>query len=243
MRKLALMIYGPPGAGKGTQANLLAWRKNFIHFDTGKYLEQLVHDPNLKNDKVIRRERKLFDSGILMTPSFVLKVTSDKTKEIAKAGFNVVFSGSPRTLFEALGDTSADLRKLNADKRGNKQKGLIDILEELYGKKNIYPVFLKIDPTVSIQRNKNRLVCGVCANAVLYNDASHWHKTCPLCGAELRRRVVDNPKVFKTRIQEYQKRTFPILEGLKKRGYKIINIDGSPLPYKVHQQILKKLPI
>ncbi|KKU85302.1 MAG: hypothetical protein UY12_C0004G0001, partial [Parcubacteria group bacterium GW2011_GWA2_47_8b] len=45
MAKKVVVIYGPPGSGKGTQANLLAWTKNFIHFDTGKFLEQVVNDP------------------------------------------------------------------------------------------------------------------------------------------------------------------------------------------------------
>lgn len=229
MANKAIIIYGPPGAGKGTQANLLTWRKGFIHFDTGKYLEQLVHDPANKNNKVIQRERELFDKGILMTPSFVLKVVSDKTKEIAKAGFNIVFSGSPRTVFEAFGDA--------------KNIGLIEILEKIYGKKNIYPILLDIDPQRSIERNAKRLVCGVCANAILYSDVFHKHNTCPLCGGQLKKRSVDNPAVFKTRIKEYQERTYPIIAGLKQRKYKIIKVDGKPMPFEVHAKILNKLKI
>ena len=52
MAKKVVVIYGPPGSGKGTQANLLAWTKNFIHFDTGKFLVQVVNDPDNKNDSV-----------------------------------------------------------------------------------------------------------------------------------------------------------------------------------------------
>lgn len=227
MSKIAVIIYGPPGAGKGTQANLLVWRKNFIHFDTGKYLEQLVHDPQNKNNPVIQRERKIFDSGALMTPSFVLKITADKARAIAKSDFNIVFSGSPRTVFEAFGDSQ--------------QLGLIETLEKAYGKENIYPILLDINPDIAIQRNKHRLVCSICSNAVIYSNITHQHKACPLCGGELRKRVVDNPAVFKTRIKEYKERTFPILAGLKKRGYQIIKVNGTSLPFKVNHQILKKL--
>ena len=46
-------------------------------------------------------------------------------------------------------------------------------------------------------------------------------KSCPLCGASLRRRTLDKPEVIKVRLAEYQNRTAPILAGLKKRGYKI----------------------
>src|SRR3989344_5224832 len=102
--KRAVVIYGPPGSGKGTQANLLAWTKAFIHFDTGKFLEQMMTDPELENDPVIKKEKKLFASGHLLTPDFVLKFVTEKTQEIAKSGFSIVFSGSPRTSFEAFGD-------------------------------------------------------------------------------------------------------------------------------------------
>ena len=223
------MVYGPPGAGKGTQANMLSWSKNFIHFDTGKFLEEIVHDPSKQKNKTIARERKNFDSGRLVTPSFVLKLTREKATEIGKAGFNIVFSGSPRTVFEALGDS--------------RNKGLIETLEKTYGKKNIYPIFLKIDPQKAIKRNKKRLVCTSCGNAMLAIDPRQQLKACTLCGGKLKKRTVDNPAVFKTRIAEYKERTLPIMAELKKRGYKIINIDGMPLPYEVHRKILKKLPL
>jgi len=142
MAKKAVVIYGPPGSGKGTQANLLAWTKNFIHFDTGKFLEQVVNDPDNRNNPMIQEEKKLFDGGKLLTPSFVLKVTREKTIDVSKAGFSIVFSGSPRTMFEAFGD--------------DKNRGLVDILDEQYGKENALFVLLDIDPKVAIiQVGKN----------------------------------------------------------------------------------------
>lgn len=226
MRKV-IIIYGPPGAGKGTQANLLAGKFGLVHFDTGKYIEQVVYDPANKNDPVVQRERRNFDSGVLTTPSWILKIVRSRSKDIAKSGFGIVFSASPRTVFEAFGD------------KGN--PGLIQTFEKLYGKKNVTPIFLKIDPHASILRNKNRRVCSVCSTAILYNDETHHHTTCPLCGGKLRKRAVDNPKVFETRIREYEERTKPILAGLKKRGYKILEVDGRPLPNKVFESILKNL--
>lgn len=223
--KKVVIIYGPPGAGKGTQANLLANALGFIHFDTGRYLEQVVHDPANKKDRIIQRERKLFDDGILMTPSFVLKVTRKKTEELARAGFGLIFSGSPRTEFEAFGD--------------HQNTGLIEVFEKLYGRKNITPVLLKVKPATSITRNSSRLVCATCGTAVMAQGCVG--KMCPLCGSSLRRRTLDVPKVIKVRLVEYAKRTKPILVGLRKRGYKILEINGEPLPYKVFRTILSKL--
>lgn len=229
MAKRAVIIYGPPGSGKGTQANLLAWMKNFIHFDTGKYLEQYLNDDKNLDKPGVGEAKKQFDSGVLVEPAFVLKITAEETKEIAKAGYGIVFSGSPRTLFEAFGD--------------NKNEGLISVLETTYGKANIYPVFLKIDPREAIERNKNRRVCSVCANAILYSDETHHHTTCPLCGAKLRQRSVDKPEVLETRIKEYEERTRPIFSELEKRGYKIFEIDATPLPHKVFADIKERLAI
>ncbi len=226
--KKALIIYGPPGAGKGTQANLLAGKFGLIHFDTGKYLEQLVHDPEKAGDPEIRKAREDFDSGVLLDPAFVLKIITKKSEEVAKSGFGIVFSGSPRTLYEAFGD--------------GKNKGLIELLEREFGKDNVLPIFLNIDPKVSILRNKNRKICSICGTAILYND-SDQHKTCPLCGGSLRTRTLDNPAVFETRITEYEERTKPILKRLFDRGYSISDINGHPMPYQVFAEITEKLKL
>ncbi len=225
--KKAFIIYGPPGAGKGTQANLLAGKLGLIHFDTGKYLEQVVHDPANQKKPGVATARKQWDSGLLVTPPFVLKITVKKTEEIAKSDFGIVFSGSPRTVFEAFGD--------------KEHKGLIGTLEELYGKKNIIPILLKVDPHKSILRNARRRLCSICKTAVLYNTETRANKTCPLCGGKLYRRILDNTDVLKTRINEYKNRTEPILSGLEKSGYKLLEVGAEPLPYKVFESILKKI--
>lgn len=229
MAKKAVVIYGPPGAGKGTQANLLAWTKGFIHFDTGKFLEQLVHDPDNQKDPEIAEARKQLDSGELVTPSFVLKITADESRRIGESNFGIAFSGSPRTMFEAFGD--------------DKNAGLISVLEKEYSRENIYFVHLVINPQKAILRNKNRRVCEVCRTAILYTDDNHSHKNCPLCGGRLITRTVDNPEVLQTRIKEYEERTAPILQELKQRGYKIYEIDGLPAPHFVFKELIHKLSL
>src|SRR5258708_22322195 len=101
MRKIVVILYGPPGAGKGTQANLLADKLDLIHFDTGKFLESIVHNPKRQKEKLVRRERALFDGGMLMTPSFVTGEVKREAKHIAAADWGLIFSGSPRTMYEA----------------------------------------------------------------------------------------------------------------------------------------------
>ena len=151
--KKVIIIYGPPGAGKGTQANLLAAKLGFLHFDTGKYLERFVHDPENQKNPIIKKERVLFDAGKLCTPGWVLKIVRQKTIELSRSNFGLVFSGSPRTVFEAFGDS--------------KNQGLIEAFEKYYGKKNIIPIVLQVSPKTSVLRNSSRLVCFVCGTVVL----------------------------------------------------------------------------
>lgn len=224
MTKQAVIIYGPPGGGKGTQAELLARKYNFIHFDTGRYLESVVHDPTRQKDPMIRRERKLFDTGILNTPSWVLKLVSDATARIAQSGFGIVYSGSPRTMFEALGD--------------KKHTGLLSTLIKLYGKKNVHTLILKVRPASSLKRNAGRWVCSVCGMPML---AKFTHRECDFCEGKLRKRTLDDPKIIMVRLEEYKNRTYPIIAKMKKFGLKVIEINGEPAPYKIHAVITKKL--
>ena len=219
MRKIAVILYGPPGGGKGTQANLLANKLGLIHFDTGKFLELVVHDPARQKEKIVRREKKLFDDGILMTPSFVLGEVVKAVKQIRKAGYGVVFSGSPRTVYEA--------------------NGLLPVLERLYdGKKNIFIFELKMPEAYSIKRNSNRLVCSACGYTLLSAYYPHVKpKHCPVCGGPFYRRTLDNPKTIKVRLGEYRNRTEPIFKIAENRGYRIHKIDARPAPYKVFRKI------
>lgn len=228
MRK-ALIMYGSPGAGKGTQANLLAAKLGLIHFDTGKFMEQTVHDSANANDSVIQEQRKNFDTGKLCDPAWAYNIVAEQTRRIHGSGLGIVFSGSPRTEFEAF----------EADKGA---RGLVDLLEDLYGRDNVHVVYLKIKPETTVHRNSNRLLCSVCGTPVMYLPEAQ-PKICPLCGGTFRKRTLDTPDVIKVRLQEFEKRTAPILLKLKARGYEIVEVDGEPLPYVVFDAILKRLNI
>jgi len=217
MRK-ALIVYGSPGAGKGTQANLLAAKLGLIHFDTGKFLEAAVHDPKRQKEKIIQRERKLFDTGILMTPSFVTKEVQNHAKRIWGNDSGLVFSGSPRTLYEA--------------------ERLAPFLEKLYGKKNMFIFVLDIPPKLSLERNSHRVICKKCKTPLLtaYYPSSK-PKHCPLCAGPFYKRTVDNPGVIAVRLKQYEGRTEPVFAFMKKRGYLVHVVNGRPKPYKVFESI------
>ncbi len=218
MNKIAIMLYGLPGSGKGTQANFLAEKLALIHFDTGKVLEAAVHDPKRQKDPILARERKNFDTGKLMTPEFVAKELESHARHIAGAGLGVVFSGSPRTIGEA--------------------HQLVPLLEELYGKKNIFACYIDIPEEESIRRNSARLICKECGKPFLSTYYPTKKATqCPLCAGDLYKRTLDNPKVIKIRQQEFHERTKPILAYLKSRGYTIKKFDGTTKPYRLFEKL------
>src|SRR3989344_1179098 len=221
----AIIMYAPPGAGKGTQAKLLVEKFYLVHFDTGAYIENLVHDPVKLKSKTVQRERRIYDTGTLNTPSWVLKIVKQHTKEIHDAGLGVVFSGSPRTMFEAFGDA--------------KTEGFISFLTRAYGKENIIFIQLIVDASKSVLRNNRRLVCSMCRSSVL--GIYHHLKICPSCGGKLVKRTLDNPEKHKMRIEQYIQRTKPILQELRRHGYRIVSIDGTPMPYAVFRNIVKKI--
>ncbi|MDP3890360.1 nucleoside monophosphate kinase, partial [Nocardioides sp.] len=136
---IAVIFYGPPGSGKGTQAKLLSDKLNLYLFDTGDFLRKIFSNPKLKNNKKIQAQKKLYNEGKLVSFEWVLKNVSQKVKELAKLDQSIVFSGSARSLFEAFGD--------------NKHKGLVKILEEIFGKHNLYFFYLDILDKESIKRN------------------------------------------------------------------------------------------
>lgn len=219
MRKIALIFYGTPGAGKGTQAELLSKKLGLINFDTGKFLESIWYDPARQKEAVVKKEQKLFATGKLNTPSFVTKEVIREAKRIAGAGMGIAFSGSPRTMYEAERE--------------------YPVFEKLYGKKNVFIFALEVPGGRSMKRNSARMVCRACGYLLLTAYYPNWKKAkyCPVCGGPLYKRSLDNPQVIKVRLREYEERTFPIFDFVKKRGYKIFRVDGRPAPYKVTARI------
>lgn len=228
----AIMVMGPQGSGKGTQAELIAKKLDLFHFDTGQYLRAILYDPASKNDKIIQRERKLNEAGILNTPSWILKIILQGVNKLAALKKGVVFSGSPRTFYEAFGCEQGE-------KSQKSQEGLLAILEKHYGRGNVFVFALDIPLKESIKRISARLSCSVCGSPFMAQK--YKINSCPFCGGEIIKRRDDNKESIIKRLNEYERRTMPIFTELKKRKYKIFKIDGTPVPYKIHKTILSKV--
>lgn len=230
--KIAVIFYGAPGSGKTTQAKLLADKLNIFHFDTGDFLRKIIYDPKLAKNKEIQKEKKLNEAGKLNVTSWVLGVVKKETERIANLNQSIVYSGSPRTMYESFGQ-NAELRGSERGITQKKEEGLFHFLETLYGKKNIKIFVVDIPEIESVKRNSHRLVCSVCKTPLLNPKL----KDCPICGGKIEHRKDDSKEVIINRLKEYHTETEPIFNELKKQKYNVVKINGIPAPYKVHQKI------
>jgi len=220
--KKIIFLVGPPGAGKDTQVNLLAKKTGFYKFVTGdeglKYIEANKKDPFTAQQKVN------YDNGILFDPEWLLnKVQKERAKKILKSGSEgIVFSGSPRTLYEA--------------------KNLSKVLSEIVGPENIFTIVIEISENELKKRAKERLVCKSDENHTFSKRFSDLKEgdVCSKCGGILGKKGLDSEKEVEVRIQQYDNRTKPGIEYLKK-DYKVFTIDGEQSIEKVHKDIIKNL--
>jgi len=228
-KKLVILLIGPPGAGKGTQAQLLAEKKGLYHFETSKLLERIFNEED--DEKVflikgkeypLKKERKLWKNGDICTPSFVSYLVQEKVKELSANNENLVFSGSPRSLGEA--------------------KELVPLLESLYGKENIKVFVLEIPAQETIFRNSHRRICSLMRHSILYSEETKNLKHCPLDGSELvKRKGLDDPETIKIRLKIYEEKTMPIISYFKERGLSVKEIDGKGSVADVFQRLEKNL--
>ncbi len=230
--KQVVIIFGPPGAGKGTQSELLSDKMGFYLFETSKILErEFDKAKNLSEDSKDRfiefdgqkfdilYEKKIWKEGILCDPPFVTYLVIEEIKKLFEGGKNLVLSGSPRTLYE-----------------GEK---IMPFIEGLYGKENIKTVLIEISPEQTIFRNSNRRICELMRHPILFNKETKQLTVCPLDGSKLiNREGLDDPKTIKVRLKEYAERTSPIFEYFKKRGLEIKKINGEQSVANVYRDVL-----
>lgn len=198
MRKCVILFYGPPGAGKGTQAERVASRYGFAHFDLGRHIEKLVNNQALlKKSANLRKQRELFMSGKLTDSAWAGAEVKRQIKNLYVKGKSLVMSGSPRTMEEAF------------ELKGG---GIADTLIKNYGLENILAVFLDIPLSESVKRNSKR-----------------------------GRQGLDEPFIIRVRFRVYQKETLPVIRELKKRGVKVVGINGASSRGTVERVVLKEV--
>jgi adenylate kinase len=195
-----IILLGPPGAGKGTQAKRLEETRGMVQLSTGDMLKEAI----AKGTDLGKRVEGIMARGELVTDEIVIGLIEAKMKDGAKGGF--IFDGFPRTLRQA------------------------DALGELMtrtGSTLDHVIEMQVDDAALVARITGRFTCGNCG--AVYHDTTHPTKvagTCDVCGStNLTRRADDNEETLKTRLMEYYKKTSPLIGYYYAKG-QLSAVDG-----------------
>lgn len=229
MEKQVIILFGAPGAGKGTQADLLSDKLGFFYFETSKALEKAFSSAGGKQEievegkiYAIKDEKIKWESGELNSPPFVAQLVEENIRNLFDEGKNIILAGSPRTLYEA--------------------EKIMPFIENLYGKANIKSFLLEIKADTTIFRNSHRKICELMRHSILSNPETENLTICPLDGSKLvRRKGLDNPETIKVRLKEYSERTMPVFDYFEKNGFAIKKINGERSVADVYEDILKSI--
>lgn len=181
-----IILLGPPGAGKGTQARRLVDKRGMIQLSTGDMLREAKDS----GTEMGLRVAKVMAAGELVTDEIVIGLIEEKLQGDNGAGF--IFDGFPRTLAQA--DALGDLLKKYS-------QTLHSVIE------------MRVDDDALVRRITGRFTCGNCGE--VYHDEIKRPKVddvCDVCGkSEMKRRADDNEEALRTRLMEYYKKTSPLI--------------------------------
>ena len=196
-----LILLGPPGSGKGTQAARIKQNYNIPAISTGDALrEQLASGSNIG-----LRAKSYMDMGKLVPDDIIIGLVEDLyEKNDITNGF--LLDGFPRTIAQA---EALDAFLAKKDKR----------IEKV--------IFLKVPKEVLLKRLANRRICPACGMS--YNMSGRTPETedyCDICRTNLVQREDDEPKTVEKRIVVYNEQTSPLIEYYNKQGL-LIEVDGT----------------
>jgi adenylate kinase len=196
-----IILFGPPGAGKGTQGALLAERFSMLRLSTGDVLRDAVR----RGTDMGLEARRYMDAGELVPDEVILGIVRDYLRDEA-ADSGVIFDGFPRTIPQA--------------------RGLDELLAEL-----ARPLFgvllLEVDDDVLVKRLSGRRACAQCGSGYnVYFDPPRDDGRCPACGGELTLRPDDDAATVRRRLEVYQEQTAPLIAYYEAAGVAVRRIDG-----------------
>jgi len=198
---LNIILLGPPGAGKGTQASRLQEERGMVQLSTGDMLRAAVKD----GTPVGLQAKAVMEAGELVSDEIVSGIIGEALDKLP-AETGVIFDGYPRTAAQAES---------------------LDVILSGRGRKLDRVIELGVDEDALVERITGRFTCAKCGAG--YHDTFKQPKvagTCDQCGStEFKRRPDDNEETVRTRMAEYRAKTAPILPIYEARGL-LQRVDG-----------------
>ncbi len=210
-----LVLLGPPGAGKGTQAKLLEDARSLVKLSTGDMLRAAV----AAGTELGRKAGDLMEQGQLVPDELVIKLIAENIDEDSGKGF--ILDGFPRTITQA---------------------EALDRLLKKRGKKLDHVIVMAVDDEALIERIGGRFACATCGEG--YHDLYKMPKVegvCDRCGGtQFVRRRDDNEEVVRSRLKAYHALTEPLIDYYTGQG-KVREVDGMADIGTVEREIAEAL--
>ncbi|MFT6943990.1 MAG: adenylate kinase [Yoonia sp.] len=195
-----IILLGPPGAGKGTQAKRLVDERHMVQLSTG----DMLREAKTSGSEMGRRVAAVMERGELVTDEIVIGLIREKLSGEVGGGF--IFDGFPRTLAQA--------------------DALAGLMAEV-GQSLDAVIEMQVDDAALVARITGRFTCGGCG--AVYHDQSNPTKVpgvCDSCGSDsMVRRADDTEEALRTRLMEYYKKTSPLLGYYYAKGA-LASVDG-----------------
>ena len=200
---MRLILLGPPGAGKGTQAKMLKEKFQIPQISTGDILRQAVKD----NTELGARAKTVMDAGQLVPDNIVIGLIKERIRqEDCETGF--ILDGFPRNIAQAE-KLSETLREMNL--------AIDNVID------------LEVDEREIVERLTGRSTCSECGT--MFHQVSRPPKVgevCDGCGGKLEQRPDDNKETIEERLKVYSESTAPLKEFYSKQGnLKTVEAKGS----------------
>ena len=212
---MRLILFGPPGVGKGTQAKLLSAKLSIPHISTGDMLREAANEQT----ELGKKAKAIMDTGHLVSDDIMIGIIRD-VMQSPKCRNGFILDGFPRTLPQA--------------------KALLSVLSELHLKLDVV-INMEIDDEEVVQRLSKRLTCKGCGTIYNLNiDRLPDTAKCPKCGGSLYQREDDKPETVRKRLRVYSDSTSPVKEYYRGLGL-LKNVHGIGGIEEIHHQILSLL--
>jgi adenylate kinase len=210
-----IILLGPPGAGKGTQARHLVEKRNMIQLSTGDMLREAKNSGSEMGNRVAT----VMARGDLVTDEIVIGLIKEKISGEDGGGF--IFDGFPRTL---------------------KQADALDSLLTECRKSLDFVIEMKVDDDALVSRITGRSSCGACGE-VFHDVTNPWPSSgeCPKCSSrEQVRRADDNEESLRQRLMEYYKKTSSLIGYYYAKGDHV-SVNGLASVEEVQESIAEVL--